>query len=55
MDVDDCLKSVEKKLQVVQCNNYKKVLLASLQLSDLVANWWDANVEAQEEPVIPRF
>jgi hypothetical protein len=33
MDVDDWLKSVEKKLQVVQCNNHEKVLLASHQLS----------------------
>jgi hypothetical protein len=32
MDVDDWLKSVEKKLQVVQCNNCEKVLLASHQL-----------------------
>jgi hypothetical protein len=29
MDVDDWLKSVEKKLEVVQCNNCEKVLLAS--------------------------
>jgi hypothetical protein len=33
MDTDDWLKSVEKKLQVVQCNNCEKVLLASHQLS----------------------
>jgi hypothetical protein len=33
MDVDDWLKSIEKKLQVVQCNNRKRVLLASHQLS----------------------
>jgi hypothetical protein len=33
MDADDWLKSVEKKLQVVQCNNREKVLLASHQLS----------------------
>jgi hypothetical protein len=33
MDADDCLKSIEKKLQVVQCNNREKVLLASHQLS----------------------
>jgi hypothetical protein len=32
MDADDWLKSVEKKLQVVQCNNPEKVLLASHQL-----------------------
>jgi hypothetical protein len=29
MVVEDWLKSVEKKLQVVQCNNHEKVLLAS--------------------------
>jgi hypothetical protein len=29
MDADDWLKSIEKKLQVVQCNNREKVLLAS--------------------------
>jgi hypothetical protein len=32
MDADDWLKTVEKKLQVVQCNNREKVLLASHQL-----------------------
>jgi hypothetical protein len=50
MDVDDWLKSVEKKLQLVQCNNRKKVLLASHQLSGPAADWWDAYVEALEEP-----
>jgi hypothetical protein len=50
MDADDWLKFVEKKLQVVQCNNREKVLLASHQLSGLVADWWDAYVEAHEEP-----
>jgi hypothetical protein len=50
MDADDWIKSVEKKLQVVQCNNREKVLLASHQLSGPVADWWDAYVEAQGEP-----
>jgi hypothetical protein len=49
MDVDDWVKSVEKKLQVVQCNNREKVLLASHQLFSLAADWWDAYVEAHEE------
>jgi hypothetical protein len=48
MDTDDCLKSIEKKLQVVQCN-YHDVLLASHQLSDPTADWWDAYVESHEE------
>jgi hypothetical protein len=50
MDADDWLKSVEKKLQVVQCNNREMVLLASHQLSGPTANWWNAYVEAHEEP-----
>jgi hypothetical protein len=29
MDADQCLKSIEKKLQVVQCNSREKVLQAS--------------------------
>jgi hypothetical protein len=35
---------------VVQCNNCEKVLLASHQLSGSAADWWDAYVEAYEEP-----
>jgi hypothetical protein len=50
MDADDWLKSIEKKLQVVQCNNREKVLLASHQLSSPAADWWDAYVEAHEGP-----
>jgi hypothetical protein len=50
MDADNCLKLVEKKLQVVQCNNCEKVLLASHQLSGPTADWWDAYMEDHEEP-----
>jgi hypothetical protein len=50
MDADDWLKSMEKKLQVVQCNNREKVLLASHQLSGPAADCLDAYVEAHEEP-----
>jgi hypothetical protein len=50
MDANDWLKSIEKKLQVVQCNNHEKVLLACHQLSGPATNWWDAYVEAHEDP-----
>jgi hypothetical protein len=50
MDTDDWLKSIEKKLQVVLCNNREKVLLASHQLSSLAVDWWNAYVEAHEKP-----
>jgi hypothetical protein len=35
---------------VVQCNNQKRVLFASHQLVGLVVDWWDAYIEAHEEP-----
>jgi hypothetical protein len=50
MVANDWLKSVEKKLQVVQCNSHEKVLLASHQLSGPTADWWDAYVEAHKKP-----
>jgi hypothetical protein len=49
MDADDWLKSVKKKLQVMQCNNREKVLLAPHQLSGPTADYWDAYVKADEE------
>jgi hypothetical protein len=50
MDADDWLKTIEKKLQVVPCNNREKVLFASHQLDGPAADWWDAYIEAHEEP-----
>jgi hypothetical protein len=52
MDADDWLKTIEKKLRVVQCNNREMVLFASHQLEGPAADWWDAYVEAHEEPEI---
>jgi hypothetical protein len=50
VDADDWLKTIEKKLHVVQCNSREKVLLASHQLVGYASDWWDAYVEAHEEP-----
>jgi hypothetical protein len=50
MDADNWLKSMQKKLQVVLCNNCEKVMLASHQLSGPAVDWWDAYVEVHEEP-----
>jgi hypothetical protein len=50
MDADDWLKTIEKKLQVVQRNNRERVMLASHQLTGPTTDWWDAYVEAHEEP-----
>jgi hypothetical protein len=50
MDADDWLKTIEKKLQVVQYNNCEKVLFALHQLEGPATDWWDTYVEAHEEP-----
>jgi hypothetical protein len=50
MDTDDWLKTIEKKLQVVQYNNHEKVMFPSHQLEGPAADWWDAYIEAHEEP-----
>jgi hypothetical protein len=50
MDVDDWLKTIEKKLHVVQCNNREKVLFSSHQLEGPAADSWDAYVEVHEDP-----
>jgi hypothetical protein len=50
MDADDWLETIEKKLQVVQCNNRENVLFASHQLVGPTTDWWNAYVEAHEEP-----
>jgi hypothetical protein len=41
---------VEKKLRVVHCSDREKVLLAAHQLLGPAADWWDAYMEAHEEP-----
>jgi hypothetical protein len=49
MDADDWLKSMEKNLQVIQCVDRERVLLASHQLEGPASDWSDAYVEAHED------
>jgi hypothetical protein len=41
MEAKDWLKGVEKKLVIIQCTDYEKVLFAAHQLFGTVANWWE--------------
>jgi hypothetical protein len=50
MDADDWLKTIQKKLQVIQCTNRERVLFIAHQLVGPITVWWDAYVEAHEEP-----
>jgi hypothetical protein len=50
VDANDWLKTIEKKLQVVQCTNRERVLFATHQLVGPAVDWWDVYVEAHKEP-----
>jgi hypothetical protein len=50
MDADDWLKTIEKKLLVVQCSSMEMVLFASYQLEGPTSDWWAVYVDAHEEP-----
>jgi hypothetical protein len=41
MEVEDWLKSIEKKLEIAQCNDYEKVLFVTHQLFGTAADWWE--------------
>jgi hypothetical protein len=42
LDADDWLKTINKKLNITQCNDREKVLYASGRLEGAAADWWDA-------------
>jgi hypothetical protein len=42
LDADDWLKTINKKLNITQCNDREKVLYASGCLEGVAADWWDA-------------
>jgi hypothetical protein len=41
MEADDWLKSIEKKLEIAQCNDHEKVLFTTHQLFLTAADWWE--------------
>jgi hypothetical protein len=41
MEAEDCLRSIEKKLEIAQCNDQEKVLLAAHQLFGTATEWWE--------------
>jgi hypothetical protein len=42
LDAEDWLKTINKKLNITQCNDREKVLYASGRLEGAAADWWDA-------------
>jgi hypothetical protein len=41
MEAEDWLKSIEKKLEISQCNDHEKLLFAVHKLFGIVVDWWD--------------
>jgi hypothetical protein len=50
LQADGWLRSVEKKLEITQCNDREKVLYASARLEGSAANWWDSYTCAHADP-----
>jgi hypothetical protein len=46
LDVDDWLKTINKMLNITQCNDHEKVLYASGRLEGAASDWWDAYTAA---------
>jgi hypothetical protein len=42
LDLDDWLKVIGKKLDIIQCNDQEKVLYASGRIEGAASDWWDA-------------
>jgi hypothetical protein len=42
LDADDWLRTLEKQLDIAQCNDMEKVLYASWQLQGAAQDWWDS-------------
>lgn len=46
---NDWLKTINKKLDIAQCNDREKVLYASGKLEGSASDWWDAYIAAHQE------
>jgi len=49
LEAEDWLKSVERQLDIAQCDDREKVLYASGQLEGAALDWWDAYQYAQPD------
>jgi hypothetical protein len=41
MEVEDWIRSIEKKLEIAQCTNQEKVLFVAHQFFGTAAEWWE--------------
>ncbi|CAN6234525.1 unnamed protein product [Urochloa humidicola] len=49
LQAEDWLKTMNKMLDIAQCNDREKVLYASGRLEGTASNWWDAYVAAHQD------
>lgn len=50
IEVDYWIKTIERKLDMVQCNDREKTLYASGQLVGAASAWWDSYINVHEQP-----
>jgi hypothetical protein len=50
MDVEDCLRIVERELHIAQCNDREKVMFGPRLLRGVAQSWWEYYLAIHAEP-----
>jgi hypothetical protein len=50
LEADDWIKTIEEKIDMVQCNDRDKALYASGQLIGAASEWWNSYINGHEQP-----
>jgi hypothetical protein len=50
LEVDDWIKTIEEKLNMIKCNDREKALYASGQLIGAALEWWSSYINGHEQP-----
>jgi hypothetical protein len=50
LNADDWHKTINKMLNITQCNDHEKVLYASCHIEGAASDWWDAYTTAHAAP-----
>jgi hypothetical protein len=50
LEAEDWIKTIEEKLDMIQCNDGEKALYASWQLIGVASEWWNSYINGHEQP-----
>ena len=53
LEADDWLRTIERQLNIIQCNDHEKVLYAAGQLQGAALDWWESYLYARPDNAPP--